>query len=144
MKRGPKAEPPSSKLARGTFQPSRDGGKTELLVPGDPPMMPDYLTAQAQDVWMELIGRVMAAGVTEIDSALFARYCSLEALVRQAFNAGGEPPPAAYLTVLRQHEELLRIAGPKSRVGSAGGGGGKVDGGKPGNPFQRNGHRARS
>lgn len=141
MKRGPKAETPSAKLARGTFQPVRDGAKTEIIVPGDPPIMPDYLTAPAQDVWMEVLGRVMAAGVTEVDSALLARYCSLEALVRQAFNAGGDPPPAAYLTVLRQHEELLRIAGPKSRVGS---GGGAPNATKPGNPFQRNGHRSRS
>lgn len=140
MKRGPKAEPPSSKLARGTFQPVRDGMKTELVVAGDPPIQPDYLTPEAIEVWQEQVGRVMAAGVTEIDSALFARYCSLEALVRKAFNAGGEPPPAAYLTVCRQYEELLRIAGPKSRVGA----GGKVDGAKPSNPFARNGHRARS
>jgi hypothetical protein len=139
MKRGPKAETPSAKLARGTFQPTRDGVKTEIVVPGDPPVRPDYLTPEAIDVWQEVIGRVMAAGVTEVDSALLARYCSLEAVVRLAFQAGGEPPPAAFLTVLRQHEELLRIAGPKSRVG----GGGKADGGKPGNPFARNGHRAR-
>lgn len=110
-----------------------------MVVPGNPPIAPDYLTAEAIDVWQEAIGRVMSAGVTEVDSALFARYCSLEALVRKAFNAGGEPPPAAYLTVLRQHEELLRIAGPKSRVG----GGGGSDGGKSSNPFQRNGHGAR-
>jgi hypothetical protein len=139
VKRGPKAEPPSSKLARGTFQPVRDGARTEIIVPGDPPIMPDYLTAEAIDVWQEVIGRVMAAGVTEIDSALLARYCSLEALVREAFKQGGEPPPAAYLTVLRQHEELLRIAGPKSRVG----GGGDTNAAKSGNPFKRNGHRAR-
>lgn len=140
MKRGPKAETPTAKLARGTFQPSRDGVKTEIIVPGNPPVMPDYLTPEAIDVWQEVLGRVMAAGVTEVDSAMLARYCSLEALVRQAFKAGGDPPPAAYLTVLRQHEELLRIAGPKSRVG----GGGAADGTKPGNPFQRNGHRARA
>jgi hypothetical protein len=139
MKRGPKPETPSTKLERGTFQPVRDGLKTEIVVPGSPPIQPDYLTAEAIDVWQEVVGRVMAAGVTEVDSALFARYCSLESLVRKAFNAGGEPPPAAYLTVLRQHEELLRIAGPKSRVG----GGGGSDGSKPGNPFARNGHRAR-
>ncbi|AHE52628.1 hypothetical protein [Sphingomonas sanxanigenens] len=102
--------------------------------------MPDYLTPEAIEVWHEVLGRVMAAGVTEVDSALLARYCSLEALVRKAFAAGGEPPPAAYLTVLRQHEELLRIAGPKSRVGS----GGAADASKPGNPFARNGHRARA
>ena len=139
MKRGPKAETPSQKLARGTFQPVRDGGKTEIIVPGDPPIRPDYLTADAIDVWQEVLGRVMAAGVTEVDSALLARYCSLEALVRKAFKADQEPPPAAYLTVLRQCEELLRIAGPKSRVGS----GGAADAAKSGNPFKRNGHGAR-
>lgn len=139
MKRGPKAEPPSSKLARGTFQPVRDGLKTEIIVPGDPPQMPDYLTPAAVDVWLEVLGRVMAAGVTEVDSALLARYCSLEAIVRDAFRVDGEPPPAAYLTVLRQHEELLRIAGPKSRVG-----GGGADGAKPANRFARNGARGRT
>lgn len=140
MKPGRKADPPSAKEARGTLRPFRDGMKTEVLVPGDPPVQPDYMTAEAIDVWQEVIGRVMAAGVTEIDSALLARYCSLEALVRKAFNAGGDPPPAAYLTVCRQYEELLRIAGPKSRVG----GGGQVDAAKASNPFARNGHRARA
>lgn len=140
MKPGRKAETPTAKAARGTLRPIRDGLKTEVIVPGNPPIQPDYLTAEAIEVWQEVIGRVMAAGVTEVDSALFARYCSLEALVRKAFNAGGPPPPSAYLTVLRQHEELLRIAGPKSRVG----GGSASDGGKAsGNPFVRNGHRAR-
>lgn len=139
MKRGPKAEPPSTKLARGTFQPIRDGVKTELIVPGDPPIMPDYLTPEAQLVWQEEIGRVMAAGVSELDSSMLARYCSMEAVVRQAFKAGGLPPPAAVLTVLRQHAELLGIAGRKSRVGKVG-----DDPTKNGNPFARNGHRARA
>ena len=31
MKRGPKPETPSSKLSRGTFQPVRDGFKTEII-----------------------------------------------------------------------------------------------------------------
>lgn len=139
MKRGPKAETPSTKLARGTFQPVRDGFKTELLVAGDPLIMPDYLTPAAIDVWQETVGRVMAAGVSEVDSSMFARYCSLEAIVRESFSADGEPPPAAYLTVLRQHEELLRIAGPKSRVGSGGG-----DGAKPTNRFAGRGARNRT
>ena len=137
MKPGPKAELPSVKRARGTFQPVRDAGKTEIIVPGDPPIRPDYLTPEAIDVWQETIGRVMTAGVTEVDSALFARYCALEALVRAAFKEGNEPPPAAYLTVLRQHEELLRIAGPKSRVS----GGGGAAAAKSSNPFARNGIR---
>lgn len=139
MKRGPKPQPPSTKLDRGTFQPVRDGLKTEIIVPGYPPVMPDYLTAEAIDVWHEVLPRAMATGVTEIDSAMLGRYCSLEALVRKAFSAG-TPPPAAYLTVLRQHEELLRIAGPKSRVV----GGSKTNDGTDGNPFARNGHRART
>lgn len=139
MKRGPKAEPPSVKLARGTLQPVRDGIKTEVIVPGDPPIMPDYLTPEAQVVWQEEIGRVMAAGVAEIDSSFFARYCSLEALVRKAFNVGGETPPAAYLTVLRQYAELLGIAGRKSRVGKV-----TDDPSKNRNPFARNGARARA
>lgn len=138
MERGRKPKTPSEKAAAGTLRPFRDGDKTEIIVPGDPPIQPDYLTPQAIDVWQEVIGRVMAAGATETDSAFLARYCSLEALVRQAF-AAGEPPPAAYLTALRQYEELLRIAGPKSRVGS----GGAADATKPGNPFKRNGHGAR-
>jgi hypothetical protein len=139
MKPGPKRKTPTEKAAAGTLRPFRDAGITELIVAGNPPIAPDYMTAEAIDVWQEAIGRVMSAGVTEVDSSLFARYCSLEALVRKAFASGGEPPPAAYLTVLRQHEELLRIAGPKSRVG----GGGGSDGSKPSNPFQRNGHGAR-
>jgi len=132
MKPGRKAEPPATKGARGTLKPYRDDGRTELLVPGSPPAQPDYLTAEAIDVWQEEIGRVMAAGVAEIDSSLFARYCSLEALVRQAFNAGGEPPPAAYLTVLRQYAELLGIAGRKSRVGKV-----ADDAIKSRNPFKK-------
>ena len=139
MQRGRKAETPSEKKARGTLKPYRDAGKVEIVVPGDPPQMPDYLTAEAICVWQEVLPRVMAAGVTEVDSALLARYCSLEALVRAAFKADDEPPPAAYLTVLRQHEELLRIAGPKSRVGV-----GVGDGAKSANRFARNGNRNRS
>jgi len=140
MTPGRKPKTPTEKAATGTLRPFRDAGKTEHVVPGDPPIQPEYLTASAIAVWQEALPRVMAAGVSAVDSALFARYCSLEALVRQAFSAGGDPPPAAYLTVLRQHEELLRIAGPKSRVG----GGGPTDGKTAGNPFARNGHRPRA
>lgn len=138
MQRGRKPEPPGTKAARGTSQKVRDAGRTELVVPGSPPLMPDYLTAEAIDVWQEEIGRVMSAGTAEIDSSLFARYCSLEALVRQAFRAEGEPPPAAYLTVLRQYAELLGIAGRKSRVGKV-----TDDPTKNANPFKRVGSGSR-
>src|ERR1044072_4633863 len=113
MKPGRKPEPPGVKARRGTLQPCRDSDRQELIVPGSPPMMPDYLTPEAIEVWQENIGRVMSAGVVEIDSDLFARYCSTEALVRKAFEANETPPPAAYLTVLRQYAELLGIAGRK-------------------------------
>lgn len=46
MQRGRKAEASSTKFARGTLQPVRDGGKTEIIVPGDPPLIPIYLTAE--------------------------------------------------------------------------------------------------
>jgi len=139
MRPGRKPETPSTKEARGTLKPYRDSGKVEICVPGDPPVMPDYLTAGAIDVWQEVLPRVMAAGVSEVDSAMLARYCSTEAIVRETFRADGAPPPAAYLTMLRQYEELLRIAGPKSRVGGGGG-----DGAKPANRFARNGSRNRA
>lgn len=132
MQRGRKAESPVEKFARGTLQPCRDNGKTEIIVPGAPPAQPDYLTPEAIVVWQEEIGRVMATGVAEIDSSLFARYCSLEALIRRAFAAGDTPPPAAYLTEARRMAELLGIAGRKSRVGKVG-----DDPTKAINPFQR-------
>jgi len=137
MQRGRKAEPPSEKVARGTLQPCRDASRQEIIVPGSPPAQPDYLTPGAIDVWQEEIGRVMSTGVVEIDSSLFARYCSIEALIRKAFEAGA-PPPAAYLTEARRMGELLGIAGRKSRVGKV-----TDDPSKQANPFNRNGHRAR-
>jgi len=133
MQRGRKAEPSSTKLARGTFQPCRDGQKVQVLAPGDPPMMPDYLTPEAEIVWQEILGRVMAVGVAEPDSALLARYCAMEALARNTLRSG-DAIPATIMTALRQYEELLRIAGPKSRVGV------KQDG-QSANPFARNGRR---
>jgi hypothetical protein len=137
MKRGPKPVTRLTKETRGTLQPCRDAFKGEVIAPGDPPMAPEYLSPEAQIVWMEEIGRVMIGGVGERDSSLFARYCATEALARKAF-LSGEPPPAAYLTELRRMAELLGIAGPRVRQGV-----------KPGgapisneNPFARNGRRA--
>ena len=141
MKRGSKPVPRQEKLARGTLQPCRDVGTADvafqIMAQGDPPIAPDYLAPEAQEVWIEEIGRVMVAGVGERDSSLFARYCSTEALARKAFLAG-EPPPAAYLTELRRMAELLGIAGPRVRTGA------KPDGATiNSNPFARNGNRPR-
>lgn len=139
MKRGAKPLPREVKIARGTLQACRDGGQSlEMVGRQDPPIAPDYLKPEAQEVWIEEIGRVMAFGVGEKDSSLFARYCSTEAMARKAFLAG-EPPPAAYLTELRRMAELLGIAGPRVRTGA------KPDGPTiNSNPFVRNGNRARA
>jgi hypothetical protein len=133
MQPGRKPEPVGTKLARGTFQPCRDETKTQIIVAGDPPQMPDYLTAEAEIVWQETIGRVMNIGVCEADSSLLGRYCAMEAISRKTLQ-GGEPIPSSVMTALRQMEELLGIAGPKSRIG-------RVADGKPSNPFARNGRR---
>lgn len=133
MQPGRKPEPVGTKLARGTFQPCRDGDKAQMIVAGDPPQMPEFLTAAAEIVWQETIGRVMQVGVAEPDSSFLARYCSMEALSRETLGKG-EPIPASIMTALRQMEELLGIAGPKSRIG-------RVPDGKSSNPFARNGRR---
>lgn len=115
MQRGPKPETVDTKLARGTFQLCRDGNKTQIIPSDDPPQMPDYLTPEAEIVWQEMAGRVMASGVGESDSAFLARYCAVEAISRDTLSRG-EAIPSAVMTALRQMEELLGIAGPKSRV----------------------------
>lgn len=137
MKRGPKPEARATKVQRGTLQPCRDGGAVvELVTAVDPPMMPDYLSDAAKEVWIEQIGRVMLGGIGDRDSLLFARYCATEALARTAF-AAGEPPPSAYLSELRRMEELLGIAGPRTRQTGKPGGATTIE-----NPFARNGRRA--
>ena len=148
MQRGTKPETPGTKLARGTFQPCRDAGKVEIVSSKDPPQIPDpvaigdeeqggdilpTLTPQARIVWHETLPRVMAVGVAEPDSAFLARYCGMEALSRETLSKG-QPIPTSLMTALRQMEELLGIAGPKSRIGR------KLDG-QPANPFSRNGRR---
>ena len=142
MKRGRKPIPAEEKVARGTFRDDRDAHKVQLVVDNDGPVMPlhmhehedeNSLVTAARRIWVELHPQVTALGVGEPDSALFARYCFLEADCR-ALMYSGIIPASAKLTQLRQMEELLRIAGPKSRVA----------GQKPtgdGNPFKRNGRR---
>lgn len=95
--------------------------------------MPDYLTPEAIDVWQETVGRVMTVGAEEVDSSFLGRYCAMEALSRDTLSKG-DPIPASVMTSLRQMEELLGIAGPKSRIG-------RVTDGKSSNPFARNGKR---
>lgn len=136
MKRGPKPQTGIEKSRRGTLRRDRDGdpAQVSLVAAGDPPVMPDYLTPAAQEIWLEEVPRVMLTGVSEFDSSILARYCATEALVRAAFIAG-EPPPAAYLVELRRTAELLGIAGPKVRTGKPSGGAQNE------NPFAKNGRK---
>lgn len=116
MKRGPKPKPPEELKATGHYRPSRHGDRVSLVVPGSPPLMPDYLPAEAQLIWQDVLPRAMAAGVVELDSQLLARYCTevhfywLE--VRKNMTV-----PAADKAQLMRMEERLGLAGRTSRVG---------------------------
>lgn len=138
MKRGPKAELPSVKAARGTFQPCRDGGKVQVIEPDQLPMEPVWLTEAGREVWLDEIGRVSVAKLaTERDSTMFGNYCNLQGAIVQAWRAG-EVPPAAMLTEARKMAEQFGLFGAKSRMNVAG------NDGKSSNPFARNGARARA
>lgn len=133
MQRGPKAQLPSEKRAKGTFQKSRDGNKVQVIEPMSTPQQPDWLTVEAQEVWLDDIGRVKLA--TESDTTLFANYCSLQGAIVKAIRQGGEMPPISAFTEVRKMQEVLGIGGARSRVGLA------PEGGKGGNVFGRNGRR---
>jgi len=135
MQRGPKAQLPSEKRAKGTFQPSRDGNRVQVIEPMSTPQQPDWLTDEAQEIWLDDIGRVKLA--TESDSTLFANYCSLQGAIVKAIRVGEMPPISAFAEV-RKMQEVLGIAGARSRVGVA------PEGGKAGNVFAKNGARARA
>jgi hypothetical protein len=79
------------------------------------PIMPDYLSAEAQDVWFEELERVVAHGINADHSSTFATYCSMEAACRALFSKG-EVPRAAYLSEKRKLSELLGIAGLSGRI----------------------------
>ena len=114
MQRGPKKSSIEDKKVRGTYRPFRDNPTILLPSANTHPMMPTYLAPAAQAVWLEEIMRVMDAGTSELDSSLFARYCSLEAIVRENF-ANDIEPKATYLVELRKLSELLGIGGAPSR-----------------------------
>ncbi|MCW2412925.1 MULTISPECIES: hypothetical protein [unclassified Sphingobium] len=114
MQRGPKKKSPEAKKATGTFRPSRDNPKF-LVTDASPPKLPAYLSPEAQQVWREEFNRVVQAGTIDADSSLFARYCALESLARQAF-LKGEFPKATYIVELRKLGEALGIGGVPSRA----------------------------
>ncbi len=132
MKRGVKSMTPAEKTARGTFQPVRDAGTMTIIEPSALPQQPDWLTEDGRNVWLDNIGRVSTArGAAELDSDLFANFCNLQGAIVKAWRLG-EVPPVTALMESRKLMELLRIAGPSSRVMKV------ADGEKPvGNPFLR-------
>lgn len=133
MKRGPKPELPSTKVARGTLQPVRDAGRIEMVEPDALPNQPDWLTPAGEEVWQDNVGRVAQTKLAnERDSTLFATYCNLVGACVMAWRAG-EAPPAAYLTEVRRLSELFGLAGARSRIRN-----GAIDGKAGQNPFVRN------
>lgn len=74
--------------------------------------MPDYVrkNAAASAVWFEELERVIAHGITDEHSSTFARYCCLEAALRQEFEAGNLPR-GNFLSEVRKLSELLGISG---------------------------------
>lgn len=133
MQPGPKRQLPSEKKAKGTYQPVRDGNRIEIIEPMSMPQRPDWLTSEAGEVWLDDVGRVRLA--TESDSTLFANYCTLQGGILKAIRANEMPPVAAFAEV-RKLQEVLGIAGARSRVGV------KSGDGKTGNVFGRNGSRS--
>ena len=132
MKTGPKAASPAEKRARGTFQPYRDGSAVQIIQPTALPQQPDWLTEEGKNVWLDNIGRVSSVlGAAEVDSDLFANFCNLQGAITKAWRAS-EVPPVSALMEARKMMEMLRIAGPSSRVVKV------SDGPKAsGNPFNK-------
>jgi hypothetical protein len=134
MNRGPKRQLPSEKRARGTFQKVRDANTIEIIEADAMPQMPDWLSAEAQEIWLEDLGRVTAHRlVTEKDTSAFANYCALQALIVLCFKKG-EAPAITALSEVRKLQELFGIGGAKSRLQVKPANG-------SGNPFVRNGRR---
>lgn len=135
MNRGPKAQLPSEKLAKGTYRKARDGNSVEIVEPTSLPVQPDWLSTEGEMIWQDEIGRVGAQLLaTEKDSTAFANYCNLQGAIVQAYRAK-EMPPAAYLAECRKLQELFGIAGARSRIQKGG------STAPAGNPFSRNGRR---
>lgn len=119
MKSGRKPSAPSTKLARGTYRPSRDGSRIEVTASEDLPQAPHWLTAGGRDVWLDLVSRVeRTRAACELDSDLLATLANLIAATGACWGSGAVPP-AAHLAELRRLSELFGLAGVASRVSIA-------------------------
>ena len=132
MKRGTKPLAVTEKTARGTFQPARDAQTVQILQPTALPQQPDWLTEEGKNVWLDNIGRVSSVhGAVEVDTDLFANFCNLQGANVMVWRTGQVPPITALMEA-RKMMEMLRIAGPSSRVVKV------ADGPKAaGNPFAK-------
>lgn len=114
MKRGPKRKAIEDKKTVGSYRPSRDAPTVPISTNAAPPKLPRWLSAEAKAVWKEELPRVIEAGTTISDTALFADYCQLSAAVRAVWQEGGIPQ-GNHLVELRKLRELLGIGGAPSR-----------------------------
>lgn len=140
MQPGRKKQPRATKEARGTVQPCRDGPATRSTVAGvlldavDVRLRPPELSTEVADVWAEYVDHAVANGARQCDVETFAEWCTMAAMLRRARMAE-TAAPASYVAQFRMLGELLGLAGPGSRVVTAG-----VEAAKT-NPFARNGRR---
>lgn len=80
-RRGPKKTPAEVKKARGTFRADRDAG---VEINGKEPPMPEWLDADAQELWRELAPQLVRENLlTPIDGTVFAVLCETYATYRR-------------------------------------------------------------
>jgi len=116
MKTGRRIANPASKNLAGTFRADRHADIVPMVqLVADTPIVPEWLSPGAKDVWATDLPRVVATGAVSIDSAMFALYADTMATFIGAIKAG-DTPTAAYRSELRKQMELLGIAGAKSRL----------------------------
>ena len=122
MKGGRKAMPPSILAARGTSQPCRTDGRTEMVEPNSLPQQPEWLTEEGREVWLDEIGRLSGSRMgTEWDSTQFANYCNLQGRINLAWRTGA-PVAMSALMESRRRAEQFGLFGTKSRVKGTGDG----------------------
>lgn len=117
MQRGKKPATAGRKKLAGTYAKSRDDVKTMLGPTADEtgPILPEWLTPAAREVWAVDIARVVGCGATAADSHMFALYCTTMADFIASVQSGA-PHNAAFRSELRKQAEMLGIAGAKSRI----------------------------
>ncbi|RSU77405.1 hypothetical protein BRX37_05985 [Sphingomonas sp. S-NIH.Pt3_0716] len=117
MHPGKKLTDPARKKLANTHKPSVDSNVVSIAtdIVRDLPVMPEWLSPGAREVWTTDIERIAAMGATAVDSSAVALYCETMAVFVASVRAS-EPVNAAFRSELRKQAELLGIAGAKSRL----------------------------